>query len=103
MPNERTIPANANASVVTFTVKINGADIDPTIKVSALSISKEINRIAAAKVVIIDGSAAEEDFLTNNTDLFIPGNSIELFAGHQSEEDPVFKGVIAKQSVHIRY
>ncbi len=102
MPNERTIPANANASVVTFTVKINGEDIDPTIKVSSISVSREVNRIATAKVAVIDGSASEEDFLTNNTELFIPGNSIELFAGHQSEEDLVFKGVIVKQSVHIR-
>ncbi len=102
MPNERVIPSNANASVLTFTIKIDGEAIPTTIKVRQLIVSKELNRITSAKLVILDGDPATEDFPVSNEELFIPGKDIEIYAGYQSEEDILFKGIIIKHGIQMR-
>lgn len=102
MANERIIPSAANATVVTTSIKVNGNPIEPVIKVFSITVSKEINRISVAKITIIDGSASEEDFTVSNAEVFVPGNEIEIFVGHQTEEERVFKGIIVSHSIHIR-
>ncbi|MEM7510103.1 MAG: type VI secretion system tip protein VgrG, partial [Bacteroidota bacterium] len=102
MANNRTIPVNAQGAVVTFTLKINGDKIPQTVQVLRLSVQKEINKISLAKVVVLDGDAASEDFPVSNEELFVPGNMLEIFAGHQSEEDLIFKGEIVKHGIQIR-
>jgi Rhs element Vgr protein len=102
MANDRNIPAKANSSTVTFTVKIGGQAIPKTFEVFALTVVKEANRISFAKVVLIDGDPSKQTFIASNDALFIPGKEIELFAGHQSQEDLIFKGIIVTHSISMR-
>ena len=94
MPNERLIPANANASVLTFTLKVNGEDIPSAVSIKQIAVTKELNKIATAKIIILDGDPALEDFPISSGDFFVPGNDLEIYAGYQSEEDLIFKGIL---------
>lgn len=65
-------------------------------------ITKSVNKIASARLVYLDGAAATGDFPLSNTDLFIPGQSIEILAGTESQWDSLFQGVVVRQSLKIR-
>ncbi|MEL6132138.1 MAG: type VI secretion system tip protein VgrG, partial [Bacteroidota bacterium] len=102
MSNEVLTPANGSASVVTYLVKIDGSDVPQTFQVAKMVVTKEVNRIPRAKVVILDGDAATADFPASNEELFIPGKEIEVLAGFESEEELIFKGIIVKHGIKIK-
>jgi len=102
MPNNRTIPENAKGAAVTFTVKIDGQAIPRTFEVYSINVTKEVNRVPAAKLSLIDGDPAKQKFLASSEALFVPGKEIELLVGHQSKEDLIFKGIIVKHAIAVR-
>src|SRR5258705_6598522 len=102
MPEDRLIETSRPATVVTHVVKINGSEVPEIYKANAIVISKEVNRIPSARLSFIDGSAPAEKFEASNSDLFIPGNEIEVLAGYEADNKILFKGIIVKQSVKIR-
>ncbi len=102
MANELTIPQKVKGAVVTFTVKVDGQAIPQTLQVHAVSIIKEANRIPSAKLTIIDGEPAKTDFAVSSGVIFLPGKEVEIFAGHQSNEDSIFKGIIIRHGISIR-
>jgi Rhs element Vgr protein len=100
--NNNTIPENVKGAVITFTVKVDGQVIPQTFEVYSVNVTKETNRIPFAKLTVIDGEPAKTDFPASSSDIFIPGKEIEIFAGHQSNEDVIFKGIIVKHGISIR-
>lgn len=102
MPVSQTLPGTQNTDLVTFTIKINGEAIGSQYQVAGISVSKEANRIPAAKIVIYDGDAATQDFSISNEETFIPGTAIEITAGYHAEETTIFNGMIVKHSLKIR-
>jgi len=102
MPEDRSIPAPAGAAMVTFTVNVNGNAIPKTIRVFSIDVFSEIDRIPGAKIILLDGDPATEDFPSSNEELFIPGNEIEILAGYSTEEEPIFKGLIIKHGISVQ-
>ena len=81
MPSlSQTLPGTQNTDLVTFTLKVNGAAVSVQYQVASISISKEVNRIPTAKIIIYDGDAATQDFSVSNEETFIPGTEIEITA-----------------------
>lgn len=102
MPQPRNIATARPASVVTSVIKIEGNEIARTFQVDSITVTKEINRIPWAKVILLDGSASSENFQASNDALFIPGKKIEVKCGYQSDNNTIFKGIIVKMSIKIR-
>jgi Rhs element Vgr protein len=102
MADSRTIETTRPGTVVTPIVKIEGTEIPRTMQVEAMVIDKGVNRIAAAKLVIIDGDTSTQKFDASNGDLFVPGKSIEILCGYESDNYTLFKGVIIKHSIKLR-
>lgn len=102
MANDQTIPEKVKGAAVTFSVKVDGKAIPPTFQVYNINVTKEANRIPAAKLTVIDGEPSKTDFAISSAAIFLPGKEIEFFAGHQSNEDSIFKGVIIKHGIMIR-
>lgn len=100
MPEERLIPAVE--SVAEFRIKIGGEEIPRTVEVLSVHVSKIVNRISFAKIVLLDGDAASGDFELSNKELFIPGNELEIAAGDVNDQTNIFKGIITRQSISIR-
>lgn len=90
------------SGLVTFTIKINEEAIPEEIGILSIIVTKEINKIPTATVLIQDGSASKQDFEVSNQNLFIPGNEIEILSGYQGQEATIFKGLIIKHGIKIR-
>ncbi len=102
MPETRTIETPASSDLATQTIIINGTELERTYQIMSVSVGVEVDRIPFAKIVLLDGEAAQSDFKASNTDLFIPGNEIEILSGYHSDEAPIFKGIIVKHSLKVR-
>ncbi len=68
----------------------------------AAYVTKAVNRLASARLVYLDGTAAGGDFPLSNADTFLPGAEVEVLAGAGSERVPLFTGIVVKQSLKVR-
>ncbi len=102
MSESRTIPTSAPPDVCTFTILSEGRELSRTYHILSIIVTKELNRIPAATITLIDGEAAKETFEISDKDELIPGKNIEIKAGYRSNEETVFKGLIIKHSIKIR-
>jgi len=102
MNNSGVIQTSKSSDLSTFTILSGGDDIPGTIQVMSISVSKEVNRIPVATIVMKDGDAAEEDFSVSNEDIFKPGTELEISAGYHSDEETIFKGIVIKHSLKIK-
>lgn len=83
-------------------VLINGKPLSNEVGVMSMSVLCYYNKIATARVKIQDGDAAKRDFLQSNTELFKPGNELELQLGYDDKPSTVFKGIIIRHSVKVK-
>lgn len=102
MAEQQTISTPQPADAVTFTILSEGEAIPSTIDVQSISVWHELNRISSARLVILDGSPANQNFEISEMDLFIPGKKIEILAGYHSDEEKIFSGMVLKHSIKIR-
>lgn len=102
MNNSRTIQTSKSPDLITFKVMIEGEELSKKYQVKQILVNKEVNRIAHATMVLIDGDAAKQDFTLSNEDLLIPGKKIEINAGYHSDEETIFKGLVIKHNLKIR-
>ena len=100
--NSGTVNTSKNPDLVTFTVMVDGEALSGVHSVLSASVSKEINRIPVATIVLADGEASKQEFDLSNEDLLIPGKEIEITAGYHSDEETIFKGIIVKHSIKVR-
>ncbi|MBY5956709.1 type VI secretion system tip protein VgrG [Membranicola marinus] len=99
---EREIPVKATYNVATFDILIDGQEIDPGYQVMSISIVKEVNKIPVARIIFKDGDASEETFPISENENFIPGKSINIKLGRDSENQQMFKGVIVKHGIRAK-
>lgn len=92
----------SSTDVVSWKIFINGAELNNEILVSQIIINKTFNKIAFAKLIFLDGSVADRDFVLSNDDQFKPGNEIEIQLGYYGETETVFEGIIIKHGIRIR-
>ena len=90
------------SGVVTTTILSNGKRMSPEYNLMSIDIIKEVNKIPMAQLILLDGSASEQEFAISNTDFFKPGSEIEIKLKYEWEaqnEATVFKGIIIRHSV----
>ncbi len=95
------IPDARPTHLTTFTVKASGTPLGAEYQVVSIEILREINRVPKARVVLIDGDAAEQTFATSEQDVLIPGVELELLGGYASEETTLFRGVVTRHRVEV--
>lgn len=102
MNNSGVIQTSKSDDLITFTVLSEGEELSKAYEVKSVAVTKEVNRIPTAKIVLIDGEASTREFKLSNEDLFIPGKKIEITAGYHSDEETIFKGIVIKHNLRIR-
>lgn len=88
--------------VVTAAIKSNNSLMSKEYELMSIDIMREINRIPSAKLTLVDGNSAKQNFLISNTDFFKPGQEIEITLYYQGDEQdaPVlFKGIVIKHKI----
>ncbi|MGD8777789.1 MAG: type VI secretion system tip protein VgrG [Ignavibacteria bacterium] len=102
MASDRVIPTPAPSDLPTMKILIGGSELNNAYQVVSVDVSKSFNKMSGAKIVVIDGDPAKEDFEISNTDDFKPGNEIEVQAGYHSSNETIFKGIIIKHGLKVR-
>ncbi|WP_018970921.1 type VI secretion system tip protein VgrG [Rubritalea marina] len=88
-----------NKEIVTTKILVSGSAIADTIQVKEIQVQSSLNRIAGARIVILDGSPAKATFEVSSGSTFVPGNKIEIQAGFGTQTKTIFKGLITAQSI----
>lgn len=83
-------------------MKVDGAAVSRAYHLQAVAVTKAVNRIAAARLVYVDGSASAGDFPLSNSATFVPGKAVEILAGSESNVASLFQGVVIRQSLRVR-
>jgi len=99
MSPSRVIPTQAATDLPTFTILIEGEDIGARYGTLGITVSKSVNRIPKARLILADGDVAAGDFEISSGDLFVPGKKAEIKGGYHNDEDTIFKGVITGHSI----
>ena len=103
MPENRVIPTARSTDLVSFKILVDGEELSSVYQVLSIAVEKEINRIPWAKIILHDGDPASQDFELSNEDLFIPGKEIEIKAGYHSQNETIFKGIVIRHNLKIRF
>jgi len=99
MPEERTLPISQSADLPTFKILSENNQLSEEYHVMSIIVSKSVNKISYAKIILKDGNPSTEDFPLSNQDFFIPGKSIEIQAGYHGEVETIFKGIVIKHAI----
>ncbi|MFD2567837.1 type VI secretion system tip protein VgrG [Pseudotenacibaculum haliotis] len=102
MNNSGVIKTSKSADLVTFKVLIDGKELSKVYEVKSISVSKEVNKVPIAKIILLDGEASQRSFVLSEEQLLIPGKKIEITAGYHSDEETIFKGIVLKHNIKIR-
>ncbi|MDW3191826.1 MAG: type VI secretion system tip protein VgrG [Cytophagales bacterium] len=95
----RKLPVQDKLALSTYTVLVEGEDLGGLYGLKSMIVSKTINRIPTARIILEDGNVAKEDFEISSGDMFIPGKEVEINAGYSMKEDPIFKGIVIRHSI----
>lgn len=100
MPETRALPIAAEHRE--FTVKAGGEVVSRQHQLLSLSVSLVANRIASARLIYADGAAASGQFPLSDSDLFKPGQRVEILAGGGADSTSLFIGTVVRQGVRVR-
>ncbi len=101
MTAERSVPTSAPADRPTFTIHAGGAQISGEYQIQSVVVSRSVNRVASADILVFDGDPATEDFTVSNATDFVPGAEVEIFAGYHGEEEKIFSGIIVRHGLRV--
>lgn len=99
MSDDRQIETPAPADRPSFKILSNGTAISAEYQVQSIVVTRTVNRVASADVIILDGSAAAETFPASDAPDFVPGAEIEIQAGYHGEDESLFKGVVVRHAI----
>ncbi len=90
-------------TLVQFSVKINGNELNETYGIQSVYVHHAINKISVAKLVFtaeVETDSGNIQFA--DSDVFTPGNTLQIFAGYAGKATAsIFKGLIVKHTVKL--
>ncbi len=96
----RVIPPGFDESdLSTYKLLVGGQDIGNNYGLLSILVSKSVNKVSSAQIVLSDGDPAEQTFELSSEALFLPGESLEILLGYNTSEETVFKGIIVKHGI----
>ncbi len=102
MATQRTIPVSRSTDLPTFTIIADGNPISGEHNIMSIVVSKSVNKIPYAQIIMLDGDPSSEDFPLSNEEFFIPGIEIEIEAGYHGSTETIFKGIVIKHGLKAR-
>lgn len=94
-------PVSLASDLPSFTIKLGGQALDSSVQLVSIDVWSEINRLPKARLVISDGSAADEGFPISDGDDLVPGTEIDIAIGYGASQASIFSGVIHRQGLEI--
>ena len=94
-------PVSSTTTLVTFEVQVSGSAIPGYYGVKSIEVVREVNKVPSARITLIDGSSAEQNFEISDSDDFKPGAEVTILAGYQSTNNSIFSGIVIRHGVRI--
>ena len=102
MTDERIVPTPAPADLSTVTILTDGQPMKSEYNLVSITVDRTLNKVPAARILLLDGDVARENFEISNSEDFVPGKAIEILAGYHSQERTLFKGIIVQHGLKVR-
>ncbi len=93
------IPAAGGGNLPSYRIFSNGTELGTDFVIQSMMISRKVNKVPTARLVLTDGSIPNEEFETSSGPDLAPGAEIEIQMGYRGEDETVFKGIIVKQGI----
>ncbi len=87
--------------VLKLSLFCDGSAIDEDIQVVSVNVSKAINKVPFAKIVLLDGDMPQQDFPVSNSDQFKPGAEVKINAGYDDDEETIFEGIVIRHGIKV--
>lgn len=91
-------------SVVTATIKSEGKKLSMEYQLMNIEVSREINRIPTAELILLDGNPAKQEFTLSDEAFFEPGKEIEIqlrYEGGKGSSKAIFKGLVVRHNLEV--
>ncbi|RKH59549.1 type VI secretion system tip protein VgrG [Corallococcus aberystwythensis] len=88
--------------VIRLRLFTNGQEVSQEHHVLSVVVTRALNRVPTAQVVLQDGDLAASDFPLSGQALFAPGRELEIRAGYHDEEEVLFKGLVLRHAIRAR-
>ena len=99
MSQSRVIPTQDDTDLPTFTILVEGEELGARFGVLGVVVSRNVNSIPKARLLLADGSASDGGFMLSDGDTFLPGKEVEIRGGYHNTEDIIFKGLITGHGI----
>ncbi len=100
--SELFIPNASAYNTASYAILINGNAVNPSYELQSLVITREFNRVPAARIVFRDGDAARSAFPISDQADFAPGNPIQINIGRDGKNVTAFKGIVIKHKIQVK-
>ena len=96
-------PITSNMGIPSCSVIVGGKDVGAKYGLKSVVVTKEINKVSKARIIIMDGDPSDETFEASASKDFDPDKTISIKMGYDQKEKEVFSGVITGQSLKVRF
>jgi Rhs element Vgr protein len=97
-----TSPAEAAGDgIVNLTVFSGGSALPDNIRLISVTVSRAIDTIPTAQIVVQDGDIATAAFDVSDAATFAPGATIKINAGYGDVTETLFEGIVIKHGIRI--
>jgi Rhs element Vgr protein len=91
----------SSGGAASFVIKAGGTAVSGSVNVYSVEVEKRVNRVARARIVIIDGDPDTGLFAVSSSSTFVPGAAISIEAGYDNKNQVIFSGIVTGQSLRI--
>lgn len=98
------MPASPNTQadgVVRLVVSSDGTPLADTVQIVSVNVSRAVNAIPSARLVILDGDMPTQTFPVSETNALKPGAAITISAGYGDDETSIFEGIVVRHGLKI--
>jgi Rhs element Vgr protein len=92
-------PTAEAGNLVTVSISADGQAV--AAQILSISVTKTLNRISSARLVLIDGDMPDGAFPLSEEATFKPGAAITIEAGYDQTMETIFEGIVVRHGVHI--
>jgi Rhs element Vgr protein len=94
-------PRINGSGLVDLIISCNGNKMEESRKIISLTVTKKINHVPQARIVLLDGDIGDGDFPVSNSDEFTPGSEIVIAAGYEHQAETIFEGIVIRHGIRI--
>ncbi len=95
-------PLDSLYKAVSYQIKIDKKPLDSSYEVNKVIAFKEINKLGRARIHILGGDYTTNSFVESESEVFDPGNEVEIKLGYDQKYTLVFQGIILKHSISVK-